>query len=217
MTSTASAARWHESDADLRGAVLRLGSSTLHEAAGQIGALPSEIMTRTPALPMAGRAFPVACPPGDNFWLHRAVYEAEPGDVIVATVSGAYEAGYWGEILSCAARSRGLAGLVIDGGVRDQARLEEIGVPVFSGRVCMRGTTKLRTGRGTLKTPITLGEVVIRHGDLVVGDKDGVLVLPAERVTGIIHASEERSRKEEEYMSKIRSGQTTLELYGLDG
>jgi 4-hydroxy-4-methyl-2-oxoglutarate aldolase len=217
MTSTASAAQRHEFDAHLRGVVLRLGSSTLHEAAGQIGALPSAIMTRTPSLPLAGRAFPVTCPPADNFWLHRAVYEAEPGDVIVATVGGAYEAGYWGEVLSCAARSRGLAGLVIDGGVRDQARLEEIGVPVFSGRVCMRGTTKMRTGLGALKAPITVGEVTIRHGDLVVGDQDGVLILPAERVNSVIDAAEERSRKEEDYMARIRAGQTTLELYGLDG
>jgi 4-hydroxy-4-methyl-2-oxoglutarate aldolase len=141
---------------------------------------------------------------------------AEPGDVIVATVGGAYEAGYWGEVLSCAALSRGLAGLVIDGGVRDQARLESIGVPVFSRNVCMRGTTKSRTGQGTLKTPITMGEIVIHHGDLVVGDTDGVLVLPAGRVSAIIDAAEQRGRKEAEYMSRIMDGQTTLELYGLD-
>jgi 4-hydroxy-4-methyl-2-oxoglutarate aldolase len=217
VTSTASAAQRHEFDADLRGVILRLGSSTLHEAAGQIGALPSEIMTRTPSLPLVGRAFPVTCPPADNLWLHRAIYEAEPGDVIVATVGGAYEAGYWGEVLSCAARSRGLAGLVIDGGVRDQARLEETGVPVFSRRVCMRGTTKARTGPGALRAPVTLGEVVVQHGDLVVGDQDGVLVLPADRVDSIINVAEERNRKEEEYMARIRAGQTTLELYGLDG
>jgi len=215
MISAASAAR-RESRADLRDVVLGLGSATLHEAAGQIGALPSEIMTRTPSLLLVGRAFPVACPPADNFWLHRAVYAAEPGDVIVASVGGAYEAGYWGEVLSCAARSRGLAGLVIDGGVRDQARLPEMGVPVFSRRVCMRGTTKARTGHGRLKAPVTIGEVVIRHGDLVVGDQDGVLVLPADRVDSVVDAAQQRSHKEAEFMTKIMAGESTLDLYGLD-
>jgi 4-hydroxy-4-methyl-2-oxoglutarate aldolase len=216
MTSTAPVTEETADQAALRSVILRLGSATLYEAAGQIGALPSEIKTRTPSLPLIGRAFPVTCPPADNLWLHRAVYAAEPGDVIVAEVGGAYEAGYWGEVLSCAARSRGLAGLVIDGGVRDQARLADIGVPVFSRRVCMRGTTKSQGGKGALGTPVTLGEVVIHHGDLVVGDGDGVVVLPAELVFGIIGAAEERHRKEAEYLSKIQAGQSTLELYGLD-
>jgi 4-hydroxy-4-methyl-2-oxoglutarate aldolase len=214
MTSTASTAQ-HDSHGGLRDVLLRLGSATLHEAAGQIGALPSEIKTRTPSLALAGRAFPVTCPPADNLWLHRAVYAAEPGDVIVASVGGEYEAGYWGEVLSCAALSRGLAGLVIDGGVRDQARLEEIGVPVFSRTICMRGTTKSRDGQGALRAPVTIGGVVINHGDLVVGDQDGVLVLPAKRVSVIINAGEQRARKEEEYIARIMAGQTTLELYGL--
>jgi 4-hydroxy-4-methyl-2-oxoglutarate aldolase len=217
VTAPTPQARQHDFRANVRDVLLRLGSATLHEAAGQIGALPSEIVTRTPSLPLAGWAFPVTCPPADNFWLHRAVYAASPGDVIVATVGGAYEAGYWGEVLSCAALSRGLAGLVIDGGVRDQARLEGVGLPVFSRTVCMRGTAKARTGRGALKSPMTVGEVLIHHGDLVVGDRDGVLVLPATRVASIIDAAEQRGRKEEEYMAKIAAGQTTLELYGLDG
>jgi 4-hydroxy-4-methyl-2-oxoglutarate aldolase len=216
MTSTASAAEEAPDQADLYSAILRLGSATLHEAAGQIGALPSEITSRTPSLPLIGRAFPVTCPPADNLWLHKAIYAAAPGDVIVADVGGAYEAGYWGEVLSAAARSRGLGGLVIDGGVRDQARLAGIGVPVFSRRVCMRGTTKSQNGNGALKTPITLGEVVIRHGDLVVGDEDGVVVLPAELVNGIISAAEQRQRKEAEYLAKIHAGHSTLQLYGLD-
>jgi 4-hydroxy-4-methyl-2-oxoglutarate aldolase len=217
MTTAASAAQQRDSHDSLRDVLLRLGSATLHEAAGQIGALPSEIMTRTPSLALAGRAFPVSCPPADNFWLHQAVYAAEPGDVIVASVGGAYEAGYWGEVLSCAALSRGLAGLVIDGGVRDQTKLEGIGVPVFSRKVCMRGTTKVPTGPGTLKSPVTMGEVVIRHGDLVVGDQDGVLALPADRVNAIIDAAEQRGRKEADYIARILAGETTLELYGLDG
>lgn len=217
MTSAASATQQNGAHGGLRDVLLRLGSATLHEAAGQIGALPSEIMTRTPALALAGRAFPVTCPPGDNFWLHQAVYAAEPGDVIVASVGGEYEAGYWGEVMSRAALSRNLAGLVIDGGVRDLAKLEGIGVPVFSRKVCMRGTTKSRTGAGSLKSPVTMGEVVVHHGDLVVGDQDGVLVLPAGQVSAIIEAAEQRGRKEAEYITRIMAGQTTLELYGLDG
>jgi 4-hydroxy-4-methyl-2-oxoglutarate aldolase len=216
MTSTAPAAKEVPDHAGWRSAILRLGSATLHEAAGQIGALPSEITSRTPSLPLIGRAFPVSCPPADNLWLHKAIYAAAPGDVIVAHVGGAYEAGYWGEVMSAAARARGLGGLVIDGGVRDKARLAAIGVPVFSRRICMRGTAKSRNGNGALKAPITLGDVVIRLGDLVVGDEDGVVVLPAELVPGIISAAEQRQSKETEYLSMIRAGHSTLELYGLD-
>jgi 4-hydroxy-4-methyl-2-oxoglutarate aldolase len=213
MTSTVPAA---SATGDLLAAAVSLGSATLHEAAGQIGALPSEIASRTPRLPLVGPAFPVRCPPEDNLWLHKAVYAAAPGDVIVADCGGAYEAGYWGEVLSYAAHARGLAGLVIDGGVRDLARLDDIGMPVFSRRVCMRGTAKAQDGDGTLRSPVTLGGIVVRHGDLVVGDGDGVVVLPADLVPGIIAAAQARQRKESEYISKIQSGYRTLDLYGLE-
>lgn len=99
--------------------VAQFGSATLHEAAGRIGALPAAIRAMTPSSACAGPAVTVACPPADNLWLHRAVYRCDPGAVLLADVTGAYEWGYWGEVLSCAAAERRIAGVVINGCVRD--------------------------------------------------------------------------------------------------
>jgi 4-hydroxy-4-methyl-2-oxoglutarate aldolase len=159
----------------------------------------------------------VACPPNDNLWLHRAVYAARPGDVLVVDVAGHFEAGYWGEILSWAARSRGLAGVVIDGGVRDVARLAEIGVPVFSRCLSIRGTTKHADGRGRLNQPTVVGGLIVQPGDLVVGDDDGVVLLPRADVPGILEKALARQGRETEIIAQIRDGRTTLELFGLAG
>ena len=121
-----------------------LPTSTIHEAAGRIGALP------------------VHSPAGDNLWLHRAIYLAQPGDVLVVDVEGGYEFGYWGEIMSCAARQRGLAGLVINGCVRDGATLASSDFPVFARGLCMRGTGKDYGARGWINYPTLIEDVVVR-------------------------------------------------------
>jgi 4-hydroxy-4-methyl-2-oxoglutarate aldolase len=202
---------------ELTKAAATFGAATLHEAAGQIGVMTSAIVTRTPGLPLAGWAYPVACPANDNLWLHRAVYAAKPGDVLVVDVGGAFEAGYWGEILSWAARARGLAGVVIDGGVRDTARLAGIGVPVFSRCCSIRGTSKRPDGRGVLNQPTVVGGVTVQPGSLVVGDDDGVVLLPRADVPGILAAASARLDKETQIIAQIQEGRTTLELFGLDG
>ncbi|HWG25565.1 RraA family protein [Actinospica sp.] len=192
-----------------------LGTATLHEAAGGVGALPSGIRRLTPGLALAGRAVTVAGPPSDNLWLHRAVYAAGPGDVLVASTGNDYEAGYWGEVLSNAARVRGLSGLVIDGCVRDSEQLTRIGVPVFGRGFCIRGTSKLADGEGSINEPLPLGDVVVRPGDLVVGDGDGVVVLPFERLDDVVDRSVARQRHEVEIISALEAGATTLALYDL--
>jgi 4-hydroxy-4-methyl-2-oxoglutarate aldolase len=201
-------------DGDLAAVAAELGTATLHEAAGQIGAMNSASGSRTPGLPLAGWAFPVACPANDNLWLHRGVYAASPGDVLVVDVAGHFEAGYWGEVLSWAARSRGLAGVVIDGGVRDVARLGEIGVPVFSRCRSIRGTTKHVDGRGQLNEPTVVGGLIVPPGDLVVGDDDGVVLLPRAEVPAILAKARARQDRETEIIAQIREGRTTLELFG---
>src|SRR5262249_58172350 len=105
--------------------------------------------------------------------IHEALHIARAGDVLVVDVGGGYEYGYWGEILTVAAQARSLAGLVIDGGVRDGERIIERGFPVFARRRCVRGTGKAPAS-GTINQPIRIGEVAIEPGDLVVGDGDGV-------------------------------------------
>lgn len=192
-----------------------LGAATLHEAAGRVGALPSGIRCLTPGLTLAGRAVTVSGPPFDNLWLHRAVYAAGPGDVLVASTGHYYEAGYWGEVLSSAARARGLAGLVLDGCARDSAQLTQVGLPVFGRGFCIRGTSKHADGEGSINRPLTLGDVLVQPGDLVVGDGDGVVVLPFDRIDEVVERSLARVRHEAEIISELEAGATTLKLYDL--
>lgn len=194
---------------------LALGTATLHEAGGQIGALPSSIRGVSDRLPVAGRVFPIALPPGDNLWLHHAIYAAEPGDVLVATAGGGLEHGYFGEVLARAAQHRGIAGLVIEGGVRDARQLDEIGFPVFASRRCIRGTTKNPRLNGALGSSISIGGVLIEQGDLVVGDADGVIVIPRDRADEVVAQGRQREEDERRYFDRLSRGETTIDIYSL--
>ncbi|MCR6645394.1 MAG: RraA family protein [Terricaulis sp.] len=156
----------------------KFGAATLHEAAGRIGALPGALQAIDPSFGVAGRAFTIHGPGGDNLWIHRALYLAQPGDILVVCTSGGHEFGYWGEILNEAAIARGLGGLVIDGGVRDVAALRRASFPVFARGHCIRGTGKDHGAIAWLNKPIQIGDVVIASGDLIVGDVDGVVAIP---------------------------------------
>ena len=193
---------------------LGLGAATLHEAAGRIGALPSAIKPVSPDMRLAGPAFTVHVPPGDNLWIHHALYAAAPGDVLVVSTSGGFEWGYWGDILNEAAIAQRLGGLVIDGGVRDSAGLAAMSLPVFSRGICIRGTIKGYEARAWLRRPIQIGAVIVAHGDLVVGDRDGVVALPAAAVPGALAAGARREADETEKIARIRAGQRTIDLYG---
>ena len=192
----------------------RLGAATLHEAAGRIGALPAAIKPVAPHMRLAGPAFTVHIPAGDNLWLHRALYQAKPGDVLVVSTSGGTEWGYWGDILNEAAMARKLGGLVIDGGVRDSAGLAEMSFPVFSNGICITGTIKGFEAAAWLEQPIRIGTVVLAQGDLVVGDRDGVVVLPASSVARALTAGAARERDEADKIARLRSGERTIDMYG---
>lgn len=192
----------------------RLGAATLHEAAGRIGALPSAIKPVAPDMRIAGPAFTVHIPAGDNLWIHRALYQAAPGDVLVVSTSGGVEWGYWGDILNEAAMAQRLGGLVIDGGVRDVAGLATMAFPVFSNGICLNGTIKGFEATAWLRQPIRIGEVVVAHGDLVVGDRDGVVILPQKSVADALVAGTRREQDEAEKISRIRAGERTIDIYG---
>ena len=192
----------------------RLGAATLHEAAGRIGALPSAIKPVAPDMRIAGPAFTVHIPAGDNLWIHRALYEAAPGDILIVSTSGGIEWGYWGDILNTAAIARRLGGLVIDGGVRDVAGLSTMGFPVFSNGVCINGTIKGFDDTAWTRQPIRIGEVVVRQGDLIVGDRDGVVVLPAADVPGALIAGARREADEAAKIARIKAGERTIDIYG---
>jgi 4-hydroxy-4-methyl-2-oxoglutarate aldolase len=202
-------------DSVLLARAAKLSSATLHEAAKRRGALPSRIRPLHPAMRLCGLALPVRSPAGDNLWLHRALVEAQPGQVLVVDVGDGVEFGYWGEVMATAALARGLAGLVISGGVRDSLRLIELGLPTFSGCVSIRGTGKDPAGDGAVGAPIRLGEVVVRTGDLVFGDADGVVCLAPEVAAWAVPAGEQRDASEVEILGRIRQGATTLDVYQL--
>ncbi|MCO8019183.1 RraA family protein [Brevundimonas diminuta] len=196
----------------------RLGAATLHEAAGRVGALPSGIKPVHPGMVVCGPAFTVHCPALSNLQIHHALYHARPGDVLVVHVSGGVEAGYWGDILNEAALARQLAGLVIDGGVRDTGGLAVGAFPVFSNGVTIRGTGKDFDATAWLQAPVRMGDVLIQPGDLILGDRDGVVAVPAAEAAAAVAAGEARDADEARKIELIRQGARTIDLYGfVDG
>ena len=187
--------------------------ATLYEASGRRGMVDPAIRPAWRGARVCGPAVTVDCPPGDNLMLHVAVAHARPGVVIVATVGGYLQAGAWGEILTEAARARGLAGLVIDGAVRDIDAIEASGFPVFSRGLAIGSCTKERPGK--LDEPIQLGGATVGPGDLVFGNADGLVIVEHDRIDEVYQAAAGRRRKELEIISKLREGRTTMELLGL--
>lgn len=199
---------------DVAAAARELPTPTLHEAAGKIGALPSAIKPVAPVFRVCGPALTVQSPPGDNLWLHRALDIAKAGDVLVVSVGGAFEHGYWGEIMTTMAQVRGLGGLVIDGCVRDGALLAEIGFPVFARGLCIRGTGKDYGATGWLNAPLLIGDIAVQAGDLVVGDGDGVVVVPEARAAEVVAKALRREADEAAILERLRAGESTMQIYG---
>lgn len=191
----------------------RVPASTLHEAGGRIGVMPPAIKPVAPSFRLCGPAVTVNSPGGDNLWLHRALYVAQPGDVLVVHVSDCHDYGYWGEIMSTAARVQGLGGLVIDGCVRDGEVLEAFGFPVFARGLCIRGTGKDYGARGWINHPTLFDDLIVHPGDLIVGDTDGVVALPRERAADIVAAGIAREAKEQDILDRLQKGERTIEVY----
>lgn len=192
-----------------------LSSATIHEAAKKAGALPASIKPLASDVTVAGFALPVLSPPGDNLWLHRAIDAAMPGEVLVVDTRGGVEFGYWGEVMALAAQQRGIAGLVITGGVRDSRRMVKMGFPVFSVSTCIRGTSKDPNGDGSVGGELSIGGVAVRRGDYVFGDADGVVVIAAERAQEVVEESERRDAQEKEVFARLRTGESTIDIYNL--
>ena len=192
--------------------LLELGAATL----GESGGLPmaARIRAAWAGARVAGPAYTVACAPADNLAIHVAVPRAGEGSVLVVDAAAVPERGYWGEVLTTAAEAAGVAGLVIDGGVRDVAALEGHGFPVFSALVALPGATK--DGPGAVGGRVEVGGVALETGDWVVADADGVTVVPAARLDGVLEAGRARAAKEQGMFRELRSGRTTMELLGLD-
>ena len=192
--------------------LLAHGAATL----GECGArrMRSRIRPVWPGARVAGPAAPVRCTPGDNLGIHVGVTRAEPGSVLVVDVGDEPELGYWGEVLTTAAEVRGIAGLVIDGCVRDVDALAAHGFPVFSSGVALTGATKNRAG--SVGHPVVTGDAHVDAGDWIVGDVDGVVVVPHATLADVLAAARSRTEKEAGLFDQLRAGRTTIELLDLD-
>jgi 4-hydroxy-4-methyl-2-oxoglutarate aldolase len=197
---------------DVLESLKELGSATLGECGARI--MRSRIRPVWPGAVLAARAVPVVCTPGDNLAIHVAVATAGPGDALVVDVGSVPERGYWGEVLTTAAQARGVAGLVIDGGVRDTSAIAAHAFPVFSSMVALQGATK--QSPGSVGAPATVAEALVDLGDWVVGDADGVVIVPRQALDEVIAAGRSRAAKEDGFFSSLRAGSTTLDLLSLD-
>jgi len=198
--------------AEVCDALARHGAATL----GECGAhrMRPRIRPVWPGASLVGPAVPVRCTPGDNLAIHVGVTQAPPGSVLVVDVGDLPEFGYWGEVLTTAAGTAGIAGLVIDGCVRDVDALAAHGFPVFSSGIALTGATKHRSG--AVGAPVTVGDAPVAAGDWVVGDVDGVVVVPAAALGAVRAAARARTDTEAGLFRQLRAGRTTVELLGLD-
>jgi 4-hydroxy-4-methyl-2-oxoglutarate aldolase len=197
---------------ELGATLLQLGAATLGESGAR--AMRNRIRPAWGGAVLAAPAYPVRCTPGDNLAIHVGAARAPAGAALVVDVGDERELGYWGEVLTTAAESRGVAGLVIDGCVRDVAALAAHAFPVFSTGLALPGATKNRPG--AVNRAAMVGDVEVNPGDWVVGDGDGVVVVPGATLEQVVAAGRSRAEKEAVHFAALRGGATTLELLGLE-
>ena len=188
----------------------KLSVATVHEAQGRVGLLSPEIRPVKAGLKLVGRAVTVFATPGDNVMIHVAMEQCEPGDVMVVAVNSRSECGYFGDLLATLMQARGIAGLVIDSGVRDLADLRQMGIPVFSRCISAQGTVKETLG--DVNVPVVCGGQVINPSDLIIGDDDGVVVVRRHELDLVAQKSEAREDKEAAIRAKYRDGTLGLDM-----
>ena len=190
-------------------------TGTLSDALGRTGTMAHAIKPLTPGMRCLGPAFTVRCYPADNLSLHRALELASPGEVLVVDGGDVRDTALVGELMVYAAKLRGLAGMVIQGAVRDAAGIRDLSFPVFASAVAPRGPVKETLG--ALGVPIQCGGIPVRPGDLVAGDDDGVVVIPAEEAKALLERARAIREKEEAVRRGLEAGQSTVDLLGLRG
>jgi 4-hydroxy-4-methyl-2-oxoglutarate aldolase len=197
-------------DAD---SLARLGVATVHEAAGRVGIVGVALTQVVPGSRAAGPARTALCAAGDNTMVHAAVAHARPGDVLVLTSVEPAPVALVGELLATQAQARGVAGLLVDGAVRDLDELAAIGLPIWARFVRAQGATKGEVGK--LDVPVVVGGAEIRPGDLVVMDCDGAMALPADRVDEVLPLALARADREAAMRERYRAGELSYDLQGL--
>jgi len=190
-----------------------LGVATVHEAIGRAGYLGPGLRPIQDGTRVGGTAVTALCWPGDNLMIHAAAEQCRPGDLLVVTTASPSTDGMFGELLATSLAARGVRGLVIEAGVRDVAELRTMGFPVWSAAVSAQGTVKETAG--AVNVPVSIGGQIVRPGDAIIADDDGVVCVPRADVRQALAAAQARVAKEEQARQALADGQLGLDLYGL--
>ncbi|KQM32550.1 S-adenosylmethionine--2-demethylmenaquinone methyltransferase [Rhizobium sp. Leaf68] len=201
------------SKADIE-ALSKFSPATIHEAQGRKGALSSRLKPVDYRMKLCGPAFTVKCAPRDNIMLQLAINYAKPGDIIVVSAGEYEEAGSFGDVLANACLAKGIGGLITDTGVRDTLQLRDLGFPVFSLSVCIKGTVKETIA--AVNDSIIVGGEIINPGDIVVGDADGLVVVRREDAQESARLSQIREDAEAGYIEAYKQGKSVIEVSNLE-
>lgn len=191
----------------------KFGVATIHEAMGRVGLMAPYMRPVYPGARVCGTAVTVLGHPGDNWMLHVAAELLQKGDVVVMGFSSATTDGMFGDLLATSFRARGGAGLIIDAGVRDTAELRDMQFPVWSKTVNAKGTIKATVG--SANTPVLCAGALVNPGDVVIGDDDGVVVVPAAQADAVAKAAQARETKEAATRARLQAGELGLDIYGM--